>query len=114
MSNQEWQVLINRELEMARAARQSGNEGRTRVCARRAAGHIAGEYINRRGFDFTSESALDRLRYLHSSIETNEEARDTINHFLVHVTPEHNLPMEADLIDDVHLLAQQLLGENLS
>jgi hypothetical protein len=114
MSDQEWRVLTNYELEIARASRQSGNEGRTRVCARRAAGHIAGEFINRRGLDFTLESALERLRYLYSSEETNEEAKSTINRFLVHVTPEHKLPMEADLVEDVHLLARQLLGEELS
>ena len=113
MSNHEWRDLTNRELEMAKAARQSGNEGRSRVCARRAAGHIAGEYINRKGFDFSAESALERLRYLYASIDSNEEARNTINRFLVHVTPEHQLPMEADLIDDVYLLAQQLLEEKI-
>jgi hypothetical protein len=114
MSNQDWQELTNRELEMAQAARQSGNEGRSRVCARRAAGHIAGEYIKRRDLDFTSESALERLGYLYASVNTNDKARNTINRFLVHVTPEHKLPMEADLVDDVHLLAQQLLGEELA
>lgn len=114
MLNQEWRKLTNRELERARVSRQNGNEGRTRVCARRAAGYIAGEYINRRGLNFTSESALERLRYLYASEETAQEAQNTINRFLVHVTPEHELPMEADLVEDVHLLALQLLGEELS
>ena len=54
MSNQEWRVLSVHELKMAEAARLSGNEGRSRVCARRAAGHIAGEYIHRKGLDFNS------------------------------------------------------------
>jgi hypothetical protein len=37
----------------------------------------------------------------------------TLEHFLIHTTPEHNLPMEADLIEDVKFLARELLDEDL-
>ena len=113
MSNQKWQTKVNQELEMARAARQAGNEGRARVCARRAAGHIIGEYLARNKIDFTSESAIDRLRFMQSSPTLPDEHLETIGHFLVHTTPDHELPINADLVDDVNLLARQLLGESL-
>ena len=114
MTTQDWRQLANQELEMAKTARRSGNEGRARVCARRAAGHITGEYIVRNHINFDSESALERLRYLQSSPEINSNQRETIDHFLVHTTPEHQLPIDADLIADVELLARQLLGESLN
>ena len=96
---------------MARTARQAGNEGRARVCARRAAGHIIGEFIARNKMDFASESALERLRYLYSSPVITEDQRETIGHFLVHTNPDHELPIDADLILDATELACQLLGE---
>ena len=93
MTNQDWQQLANQELDMAKSARLNGNEGRARVCARRAAGQVAGEYIVRNHINFISESALERLRYLFSSRDVSSKQRETIGHFLVHTTPEHKLPM---------------------
>ena len=113
MTNQDWRQLTNQELELAETARQSGNEGRARVCARRAAGHVAGEYIIRNHINFESESALERLKYLYASPEISSEEHGTIGHFLVHTTPEHELPIDADLLEDVNLLARQMLGEAL-
>ena len=113
MTTDDWRELANQELEMARSARQNGNEGRARVCARRAAGYVIGEYLLRNEIDLKTDSALERSRYLHASQEISSMQRETIGHFLVHTTPDHNLPIDADLISDVELLAHQLLGESL-
>jgi hypothetical protein len=113
MSDTEWKHLTNTELKLAQDARDAGNEGRARVCARRAAGHIAGEYLRRTGITFKSESALDRLRFLETYSKTPALTKVTVEHFLVHITPEHKLPIDADLIADVELLARDLLGEEL-
>ena len=114
MTHLDWRQLTNQELEMAKSARRSGNEGRARVCARRAAGYVAGEYITRNHINFESESALERLKYLQSTPEINSNQRETVSHFLVHTTPEHQLPIDADLIADVEQLARQLFGEALN
>ncbi len=110
----DWKEQAQNELQMASTARRSGNEGRARVCARRAAGHVIGEYLSRSNILLETESALDRLRYLQTSPQISSHQRQTIEHFLVHTTPEHELPIEADLIADVDLLARQLLGEGIS
>jgi len=111
MSHANWKQLTNIELKLAKDARQAGNEGRARVCARRAAGHVVGEYLRREGITIKSESALDRLRYLETYSDTPALAKVTVEHFLVHTTPEHKLPIDADLITDVDILARDLLGE---
>lgn len=113
MTTQNWRQLTRKELEMAESARLNGNEGRARVCARRAAGYVTGEYLSRNDITLDTESALERLRYLFSSPGINSQQRETIEHFLIHTTPEHQLPIDADLIADVHLLAYQLLDESL-
>lgn len=113
MHAKSWRDFTAQELELAQNARKSGNEGRARVCARRAAGYVIGEYLFRNKIDFETGSALERLRYIYSAADTHPEAKETASHFLVHTTPEHKLPIEADLIADVDLLAKQLLGESL-
>ena len=113
MENTSWQQLVSIELNMAKSARRDGNEGRARVCARRAAGHVAGEYLQRQGIVLSTESAIERLRYLESYPVLKPEEVDIVQHFLIHITPEHELPIEANLIEDVHLLAHQLLDESL-
>lgn len=113
MSTSEWKALTKAELELAKVARNDGNEGRARVCARRAAGHVAGEYLRRQGIGNYSDSAIDRLRYLETYPELSPAEQEIIHHFLVHTTPEHNLPIDADLIADVHSMANKLLDESL-
>jgi hypothetical protein len=114
MSNHNWKNNTKAELALAVEARKAGNEGRARVCARRAAGYVIGEYLQREGIDISSESALDRLRYLDSDPNAPAIARKMANHFLVHLTPEHKLPIDADLIAEVELLARDLLSEELN
>ena len=113
MTKSRWKQLTLIELNTAESARQSGNEGRARVCARRAAGHVAAEYLSRQDINLQTENALKKLRYLLSFPEVNPAERETIEHFLIHTTPDHQLPIDADLITDVHLLARQLLGETI-
>ena len=113
MSNSDWKILTKTELELAEDARGSGNEGRGRVCARRAAGHVAGEYLHRQGIRINTNSALDRLRYLETYPELSTEDVEIIHHFLIHTTPEHKLPINADLIADVYLLVNKLLNESI-
>jgi len=113
MSEPDWKIFTQAELALAGKSRADGNEGRARVCARRAAGHVAGEYLQRKGIGINTEGALERLRYLETFPELTPGEVEIIHHFLVHTTPEHNLPIDADLIADVHLLANKLLDESL-
>lgn len=114
MATENWRDKTDQELSMAVAARRAGNEGRARVCARRAAGHVIGEYFARNKIEFKPESALERIRFMYSYPDIEPGLQELIGHFLVHTTPEHELPIDADLIAEVDLLARQLLGESPS
>jgi hypothetical protein len=100
-----------RELEMAEAARASGNEGRARVCARRAAGVVVGEYYKRRGISPIEPSAYDRLRSIRSLIDLEDNVIQVVDHFLLRVDPDQQLPIPVDLIEDARWLRNRLLGE---
>lgn len=104
----EWILIFTAELDRAEQARHSGNEGMARVCARRAAGAAVSAYLRGIGIPSPGKSAYDHLRYLASLPETDVLVRELANHFIIHITPEHELPVQADLIADARRLAEIL------
>ena len=109
----EWRERASSELIQAEAARHSGNEGKARVCARRSAGHVIGEYLERQSIPVSSASAIVRLQQLASLEDADPQAREIAGHFLLRITPDHNLPVEVDLIAEARWLAEHLLGEQI-
>ena len=108
-----WKAKFEEELQNAETARSAGNEGKARVCARRAAGIAAGEYFRRQKLSFSNPSAYDRLRFLRTLTSVSTAAIDITEHLLLRITPEHNLPVDADLITETRQLAVELLGDKL-
>ncbi len=111
LSSLEWKSQFESEIARAEEARAAGKEGMARVCARRAAGIIIGEYFARRGAPPGTPSAYDRLRQFSALPETSPQAAATANRLVLRVTPEYTLPVEADLIADALWLRLELLGE---
>jgi hypothetical protein len=113
MNSKQWMDYTNAELIQAEEARQARNEGRARVCARRAAGHIIEEYLYRKKIQFPNKSAYARIKYLADQPDITPKSREVLKHLTIRATPDHTLPIEADLIADVRVLALELLGEKL-
>lgn len=106
-----WKTAFDAEIRQAEKARAAGNEGMARVCARRAAGIVAGEYLHRQGIDLPTLSAHERLRYLQDLAGISPQAKQAAAFLLTRVTPEFALPIEADLIAEARGLRQELLQE---
>lgn len=79
-----------------------------RVCARRAAGIAVQAYLQRRGLDSRTPSAVDRLKLLIALPETPEPIREIARSFLVRVTPEYSLPIDVDLLEEAQNLRLKL------
>ena len=109
MKSSKWFQELQKEIEQAEAAREAGNEGMSRVCARRAAGKVVGEYFHLKGVDLGKIGAYDRLRYLINQVDTLPEIRQVAEHFVLRVTPKRTLPVEADLIAEARWLFTTLL-----
>jgi len=105
----DWRATFENELAAATSARESGNEGQARVCARRAAGVVIGEYLRRQALPAPA-TALDRLRLLASDPAFSPEIHALAGRFLVRLNPDHQLPIEADLLADARRLAEILLA----
>ena len=104
-----WEIRFEEELNQAQAARKAGNEGKARVCARRAAGIVIGEFLNRKGIPSPGPGAYDRLRYLVSLDIVEEEVKEIAGHFLLRIKEDRSLPIQVDLIAEVHWLVEKLL-----
>jgi hypothetical protein len=108
-----WENEYDQELERAISARTKGNEGMARVCSRRAAGHIIGEYLRKRGLKGINNGAYARLTLFISLPDVDAKCKEVCQHFLMKVDQKHNLPGDADLIRDVIRLRKHLLDKNI-
>ena len=104
-----WQTEIQTELDKATEARGRGNEGQARVCARRAAGIAAREYLTRRGIRPPSVSAYDLLNLLKNDSALPPDLQRIADHLTVRVTEEFKLPVDVDLVAEAKQFCQQLL-----
>ncbi|MEE9514116.1 MAG: hypothetical protein V3V46_08560 [Anaerolineales bacterium] len=101
---------IRRELEDADRARIDGNEGRARVCARRAAGwavSIARSLTEGKGIE---SNAYDMLRWLAQQSDTPDAARSAATRLSARVSHDHTLPFPEDPIEDARMICEALLG----
>lgn len=105
-----WRDQFNSELDHAEAARASGNEGMARVCARRAVGIVIGEYLRVKQISYSNTSAYDRIKYLISQESLSPQVRGVLEHFLLRIDIDHNLPVDVDLIGEARWLSETLLN----
>jgi hypothetical protein len=105
----DWRLRFERELTNAQAARLRGNEGRARVCARRAAGIVAAEYLDRLGTTLRTRSALDLLQQLRADGRTPPSAQPSIANLVLPVDQEIKLPAGIDLLLEARRLRDELL-----
>jgi HEPN domain-containing protein len=103
---------IQVELEKALQARERGNEGQARVCARRAAGIAVREYLSRRGIRPPSTSAYDLLQLIQADPQLPVDLKQIADHLTVRVTEEFKLPVEVDLVAEAGTFCDRLLKMN--
>jgi hypothetical protein len=97
---------IEAELKNAERARLSGNEGRARVCARRAAGIAARDFLTRQGVQARTGSAYETLKMLAAYPGLPPDLRSAAVNLTTQVTEGFTLPGDIDLIAE----AQNLIG----
>ncbi len=103
----DWENEIQVELNLAKTARSVQNEGRARVCARRAAGIAARAYLGRAGKKVRTPSAFDVLNLIARDPELPETLRERAKRLVQPVDEDFKLPAHVDLIQD----AKDFYGE---
>jgi hypothetical protein len=108
----DWKAEYNNEINQAIQARQSGKEGMARVCARRAAGIVIGEYLARHSHTNPTNSAFERLILFTQLPEVDQSYKIVAHHCLMKVNRKYELPLDSDLISEVIWLEKSLLFDN--
>ena len=109
MVNMHSQTLINAELKHAQSAQALGNEGQARVCARRAAGIAARDYLERHGEKVRTPSAYDLLKALAEDPSLSDDLRQIAMHLTMRVDEQFKLPADIDLIMEAERLCGELM-----
>jgi hypothetical protein len=108
-SKVDWKIECQAEIERGLTARADGNEAMARVCARRAAGIIIGEYFRRNGIDDLNKSAYKRLLFFASLSGEDQQYKEVASHCLLKVGSDRRLPIKVDLLEEVVWLKNSLL-----
>ena len=109
-----WKTEAEEEIRLGLEERARGMEGRARVRARRAAGHILGEYFRRAGIPDPGPNAYERLKVLLAQPKAPAEARRAAHFLTMKVNLDLQLPPGVDLFTETQRLCQSLLGETLN
>ena len=108
-----WQADIKTEFEKADRARLRGNEGQARVCARRAAGIAAREYLVRQGTLVRTPSAYDVLQLVAADVDVPASIRESAARLTLRVDEEFRLPPDIDLLAEARRFCESLFPGSL-
>lgn len=103
-----WKTQLSKEFAMAEEALNAKNQGRVRVCARRAAGISIREYLTQRGIKPPSLSAYDLLKYLEEMDDTPADLRQASAHLRLRVTKDFRLPVDVNLVAEAKKIISAL------
>jgi hypothetical protein len=117
--NSETIQTITDELRSASHAKATGNQGRARVCARRAAGWAIQAYLAEQGGHPEITNALDSIKYFAGLPDLDEDVLAVCEHLTLKLNKDsedsdayYPLP-DVDLISEARWLAEYLLGVKL-
>jgi hypothetical protein len=108
MYSKDIQARIQGELQAARDGRQNGNEGRARVCARRAAGVAARIFLGWKDGAPALGGIPDLFIRLAEIPSLSDSSRLAARNLLMTVDSNHALPEQIDLIHEAELLIAEL------
>jgi hypothetical protein len=106
----EMSALIRSEFSAARRARETGNEGMVRVCARRAAGIAILYWLQRHQGRQWGMDAMSRLKGLQAEEGTQADIRGAAGRLVQRITPGFVPAHTNDPLDDAILIVRSLTG----
>lgn len=102
---------IEAEMSNAIRSREAGNEGRARVCARRAAGLAAAIYYEQWSPQAVGKSAYDLIKWLGEREELDVSLRAAAQRLIQKVRVDHTLPHQQDPLSDARTLISAFLQD---
>ena len=101
-------ALIEQELAAAEAARQDSNDGKARVCARRAVALATEAWLARLPLPLWCGDAMAHLRQIQQDASFPLPIRQAAERLSTPVTRQHTAPFTTDPIVDARLIIAHL------
>ena len=101
-------ALIEQELAAAEAARQNSNDGRARVCARRAVALATEAWLARLPLPRWRGDAMAHLRQIQQDASFPLPIRQAAERLSTPVTRQHTAPFTTDPLADAQLIIAHL------
>jgi len=101
-------ALIERELAAAEAAWKDANEGKARVCARRAVALATEAWLERLPVRRWRGDAMEHLRQIQRDTSFPQPVREAAERLSTAVPKRHAAPFTADPIGDARLIIAHL------
>ena len=101
-------ALIEQELAAAEAAQHNGNDGKARVCARRAVARATEAWIAQLSSPPWHGDAMARLRHIQQDTSFPLLIRHAAERLSTAVTHQHAAPFTTDPIADARLIIAHL------
>ena len=102
---------MKQEVEAAVAARDTGNEGKARVCARRAAGAAIGYWLQRQRLPDAGPDAMSRLRAVEQAPMIPLQVREAARRLVTKITERFTAPFSDDPLADARVIANYCCGD---
>ena len=108
--NQEYYLAqIDHELATAREATNTGNEGKARVCARRAAGQAITWFLSRYPREGWGADAMTQLLHLKTDAEFPEEVRNAAERLTTKISERFTYPFTSHPINDATIIIDAII-----
>lgn len=104
-------TTIDRELAVAAEAWKGGNEGKARVCARRAVALAADAWLASLAQPLWGGDAVEHLRRIHRHAAFPLSVRQAAERLTTAVTRRHEAPFTSDPISDASLIISHLVAD---
>ena len=101
-------ALIEQELAAAQAAQQDSNDGKARVCARRAVAHATEAWLARLPLLRWRGDAMEHLRQIQQGASFPLPIRQAAERLITSVTRQHAGPFTTDPVADARLIIAHL------
>ncbi|HMZ55830.1 MAG TPA: hypothetical protein PKV55_06900 [Nitrospira sp.] len=101
-------VHIDRELSAARLAWEQGQDGKARVCARRAVAAADRAWLSAAGDPLWQGDALAHLRRIQQQQAFPNQVRQAAERLTTAVTRRHDAPFTSDPVSDAALIIGHL------
>jgi len=101
-------ALIEQELAAAQAAQQDHNDGKARVCARRAVALTTEAWLAQRAIPRWRGDAMAHLRHIQQDASFPLPIRQAAERLSTSITRQHTAPFTTDPIADARLIIAHL------